>query len=625
MMKKIPIPKNESGQVLVIVAVSFVVLLLFVGLAIDGTQLFLNYTRLKRAVDAAAVAAANDFRKESNLDRMKQSALEVLDMQQVRGAINLEIYRCDNDGDGFTDTGPGSIESTVPDFFKQCPKPGQTQRKLIYVRAFENSPTNFMTLIGIHSIPITTNAIVEAAPVDLVIVLDTSKSMGSLTTGYTQDYDPNADPGGCNLNNTCEPLLGAKSAAKELIDKLYPDYDQVAIVSYDTVAQLRYALGNLNDAPAALDSLPLNDAPSPNFLPFIWRTSGLFNWINPDDRDNNGADPDPDSPTCEPASSDGTSNPNGPRWDYSKPNGGIPCDNPAYYDAFDWNQDGSFHTDANSSGICPNPDSPAADDDHCRTKQWMANPIHNPLALPALPPISLVSTCTGCGIRVATEQLTMFGRPNAVWVMVFMTDGVTNMSDTPQTFAYDANTKVGVDSAYFPNGYCGGWIATSAQTADPNRPNYWLTQCQDKADKKTSPALRHCIKDLASACPPGSTWIDKTTITNHYSAYSVVDYAMDMTDIAALQESTNVNEKIFGNNIAFYTVMFSNTDALISSGAPLLRYMAAVGDDGNRETDPCVGKGVKEKCGQYYWAGNTKDLTRVFLDIASRIYTKISE
>jgi hypothetical protein len=39
MMKKIPIPKNESGQVLVIVAVSFVVLLLFVGLAIDGAQL----------------------------------------------------------------------------------------------------------------------------------------------------------------------------------------------------------------------------------------------------------------------------------------------------------------------------------------------------------------------------------------------------------------------------------------------------------------------------------------------------------------------------------------------------------------------------------------------------------
>ena len=52
------------------------------------------------------------------------------------------------------------------------------------------------------------------------------------------------------------------------------------------------------------------------------------------------------------------------------------------------------------------------------------------------------------------------GRSNAVWVIVFLSDGLANMSDTPATFPYDAGTGQGIPSIY-PNGFCGGKIDVS--------------------------------------------------------------------------------------------------------------------------------------------------------------------
>ena len=91
-----------------------------------------------------------------------------------------------------------SLATEVPEFYKLCPASG-LQRKLIYVRAYENSPTYFVSLVGIQTIPISTTAVAEAAPVDLVIVLDTSESMGRDTPGFNPaDFDLN-DPNDCRL------------------------------------------------------------------------------------------------------------------------------------------------------------------------------------------------------------------------------------------------------------------------------------------------------------------------------------------------------------------------------------------------------------------------------------------
>ena len=640
-MNKTHCARKEKGQVLVIMAVAIFSFLIFIGLAVDGTQLFLNYTRLKRAVDSAAVAAANDFRKIQNeavdptsvalmMNRMTQAAKEVLDLQQVQDTVSIKVYMCDLNNDGVTDA---SLATEVPSFYNQCPKAGQPlRRKLIYVKAFENSPTNFVTLIGIHSVPITTNATVEAAPVDLVIVMDTSRSMGDTFPGS----NPLISPIGCNAGNSCEPLKGAKDAAKGLIDSLYPGYDRVAIVTFDTVAVTRYTLGfpDLGDPVAASGVLlsttgpkwvPLHDDPSDYYLNKTWTNNGTdklgrFNWINPEDRNNDGQDDDSGTASthCTLTNLQGTPDPNSPNWDYSTPGPGKPCDNSNYLDAFDWDKNNSFSQP--TSLPCTASDT----SDHCASQRWMDS--HTPLLNPPLPaslPISLVSTCTGCGIRQANEELIKNGRTNAVWVMVFLTDGVANMSDTKLTYPYDP-TLTPVPNAFptpYPNGFCGGHIVIGTLTPDPY--NYWTTKCQDDTGQ------RRCINSTPNSCPPNSTPLVGSAYPTPYSPpYSVVDYAKDMTDAAALRISTNPKEKL-GNEIAIYTIMFSSNQATVDKGAFLLRYIAAVGDDGDRTTDPCSAQEYvddsRKHCGQYYSASNTSDLTRVLRDIASRIYTKISE
>lgn len=52
---------NEEGQVVVILAVAFTVLLGFVGLAVDTGVMYLEHNRLVRAADAAALAGAQEL------------------------------------------------------------------------------------------------------------------------------------------------------------------------------------------------------------------------------------------------------------------------------------------------------------------------------------------------------------------------------------------------------------------------------------------------------------------------------------------------------------------------------------------------------------------------------------
>jgi hypothetical protein len=203
-------------------------------------------------------------------------------------------------------------------------------------------------------------------------------------------------------------------------------------------------------------------------------------------------------------------------------------------------------------------------------------------------------------------------------VRVFLTDGVANMSDLPQTSVYNAATNPKGVPTIYPNGYCGGHLHDGLPTSVAY-PNYWLSNCGDLTGS------RHCMNADPNTCPPGATQLAKAG--SGYSApysppYSVLDYAKDMTDAAALRFSTNTQEAR-GNDIAIYTVGFGKNAV---GGAALLRYMAAVGDDGDRDTDPCSAVAdPKKSCGQYYFAEAASDLLPVFRDIASRIYTKISE
>jgi hypothetical protein len=651
--------KNKNrGQVLVIFAVSLIALLLFLGLAIDTGQVYVTYGQLKRAVDAASVASANNFKRGKSLDQMKAAALEVLQVHNVDiSNTNLVVKVCDANNDGYRDA---ALATDTPKFNTMCPitDPSVTAnsfaaspRKLVYVQASQKVPFYFLTLLGIHNITLTTDAVAEAATIDLVIVIDTSGSMASecqtytlgtctafKSPGYTaaslNDYDPNAS-GHCNVVDadptnypgagSCYPLFKAKTAAIALTRTLYPGYDNVGIVSFDTSAHnLSGGLVNTINQSAIETQLRNikvhHDAPYSRLWP-TWRNGyGKVNPINPEDRDGDGSDTDDPVKvgyTCVLTSTPVT---DGGRWDVSHDTfgwGGVPCDDNTKLDAFDWDGDTTY-TQADTDGISA-------------FVTGSSNVDHKE---------ALTSTCTGCGIRVASDILQNQGRAGSIWVIVFLTDGVANMTD-------DNTSSGGIVPAAFTNQFCVGKV----QAQGFANSGFWSTFCTKLASQP-----RYCIESDTTKCPPFSTVPANFPLTPSTSPnFSADDYARKMVDLAALSVNKNklnptdsrynanenwdsVNQKMTSNEIAIYSIGLGD----VSSGESLMRYMAAVGDDGDRVTDPCYTNNLwrndstqgyslntplaaHQKCGNYYYAPTGNALLPIFENIASRIYTKISQ
>ncbi len=626
--------KRSKGQVIVIFALALTAMLLFAGLALDAGSLYLTYGQLKRAVDASAVAAATDFKRSATLPGMKESAAEVLRLHNIDiEAVNLELFVCDADGDGSRDAG---LQTTVPMFFARCPDTtaGDSPRKLVWVEADLRAPLYFLGLLGFDAVTLHTNAISEAAPVDVVIVIDISESMASDTLNticadfrdngldcpYVDNYDPDgSNPpdysglavNGCNLDNSCQPLFKAKDAAKALIDKLYQGYDQVSVVTFDSLAVV-HPIPNLHStnvdlsddltaAKTVIDGLTLHDDPPFAKIWPRWYENMLFNPVNPEDRDGDGSDFDPNLPTCDEA----PTNPlcctlDDDRWDDSKDPfgwGGLPCDDSFKLDAYNWVTDEDGDGDSKGDGEPGDPDDIATytEADHNASVAWRA--AHDPDGGgPLEASLSPLSTCTGCGMRAAANVLKSSGRPGSVWVVVFLSDGIVNLSDT-----YDTNTNI---PAAYTNGFCTGELGGG----------FWSSVCVD-----FDPTPRYCIDAEQKTCPPSTNW--QATVPNNN--YSVFDYALDMVDEAALTKSENLDEPA-GNDIAVYTIGLGAVGGNV--GEDLLRYMAAVGDDGDRTTDPCksMSVGAAQSCGQYYYAPDGNKLRKIFEDIATRIYTRIA-
>ena len=632
-----PAHPTPKGQVLVIFAVSLLALLFFIGLALDAGIVYVNYGQLKRAVDAGAVAAANSFKYKAGVTtstsnaKMEAAVLEVLKLQNMNvdpAALQLTVTTCDMDGNGYKDT-------TLPaSFGPLCPitDPGNllsaSPRKLVYVEARQRAPLYFLSLLGIPSVELTTSSIAEAAAVDLVLVIDTSESManksGTIFDNHASDFDPSTCNGYWDAGHTvftpssCYPLKNAIDAAQNLVESLYIGYDNISLITYDTVAHdpdvspksfhLTSLIGTNKDAvkqriaeAQVHDDAPFGSPPGGRmWLDWYWNDSilspagytfktGLINPANMEDRDGNGLDADPGSP-CWVGRTPSTDEVNR-HWDVTL---NIPCDFDDQTDAYDWNGNGVYDDPADSTG----------------GDTWLSTTGNSSEAL--------VSTCTGCAIRAASNELKRNGRPGAVWVIVLLSDGGVNMSDTYESSGQDPD----IIPITYPNGFC--------------TQRFWPTLCldgrtQNKGTYSANPyRLRYCIDKSTTTpptdpgtCPTGSIWEPRDPASSHYSPF---DYALDMVDEAALRASNNPDEPR-GNDIAIYTIGLGTS---VQSGVPLLRYMAAVGDDGDRITDECISKltgailSWNQNCGQYYYAASGADLSPIFDSIASRIYTKIT-
>jgi hypothetical protein len=526
--------RRERGQALVITAVAFMAMLAFAGLVTDAGTLYLNFTRLKRGLDAAAVAAANQIRDSSlpaaqRKALIRESAREMLMLNNIDDIYSLETYICEDTG-------------IPPAFASLCPGPGEIKRKLAWIQATQNSPVYFLHLFGIDTIPITTHSVGEAASLDVVIVIDTSESMANETdiapADGVSDYTPDYDPTNCNASNECQPLRDAKDAAKAMVDKFFDGYDRVAVVTYDVRATIHdpdlstsdVLEANHEDVKDTIDLIQLFDGPAPADI--LAHGNPLLGQVNPMDIDGDGV----------------------------------------YFEVKD----------------------------------------------------IIGSTCTGCGMRVAGDILKAQGRVDSVWIIVFLSDGTTNVSDLPD--ASDVNNPV---PAGYPDGFCGGAIGSRLWTNEHGSSYSWCTD--------SDPATRHCgpFHSAAGECPAGSIWVGNST-----PPYDTEDYARDMTDRVALVYPiypSDSPEPKSGDEIAIYAIGLGQAAKPPDyDGEQLLRYMANIGDDNFRNpvpddlsdaypADPCDGVAPQTSCGQYYYAPSGVYLTQIFEKVAGSIFTRITQ
>ena len=228
--------KSEKGQAIILIAFAFVGLIAMVGLVTDTGLLLIEYGKLKRSVDAAAIGAAQQYRVESGSDEINKEALEnaainFLNLNQVQNLSNVIVHSCEDTGaDRPALCNPDPINSPI------------NNRKLVEVTASADVSFGFLRVLGFESVTLTATSVGEAATLDLVLIMDTSAQM-SYETGSESNCNatdnsntclrPEADddPSVCNITDTCQPMRAVKDVALDFIDTLYFPYDRVAIVT----------------------------------------------------------------------------------------------------------------------------------------------------------------------------------------------------------------------------------------------------------------------------------------------------------------------------------------------------------------------------------------------------------
>ena len=224
----------NRGQAILLIALAMVGLVAFVGMMTDGGLLLIEYGKLKRGIDAAAIASSQQFRRGFNGADLAAAARNFLILNESDSS-QISIFRCKED-DLLV------VDGTEHDA-DLCTTPS---RKLVRVEAVRTVNFGFLRVVGINSYDITASSVGEAASIDLVLVIDTSTSMaydtytGAGATSGLNVVDSSGnpvddeDPSVCNdsVSTPCEPLATVKDVALEFLDTMYFPYDRVAVVAF---------------------------------------------------------------------------------------------------------------------------------------------------------------------------------------------------------------------------------------------------------------------------------------------------------------------------------------------------------------------------------------------------------
>jgi hypothetical protein len=285
---------SQRGQSLILVAVSLVVLLGFVGLAVDVGRVMAVRRHLVQIVDASALAGAGALSGPPLGDDITHQSLATA---RAREYAKLNGFDITKPGCTFTTTFP----STTP------------ARKVVQVAASEPVDLAFMPILGIKQVTVSSGARqAEAAPLDIVILQDCSVSqliwnysMGDASALVDPSYYPippndtsHRDPAGnipaaslapgnsydptkattntyplthaqwqaakngtAHPNVPWEPFARQQWAARYFVNNLDLRYDQVGIASFSSGAtvnqpltsNLSLALAKIGDSPDGSD------------------------------------------------------------------------------------------------------------------------------------------------------------------------------------------------------------------------------------------------------------------------------------------------------------------------------------------------------------------------------------
>ena len=227
-MRNILDMKFQRGQALILIGMSLIGLIAFVGLTIDAGILFAHIGTLRRAVDAAGLAAAGQYLQDTTASELEATVMEFLELNGIDSSqTTLEVNVCNL---------PGDPDFTIYHDSSLCKEnnPWDYDRKLVFVRA--EMPVNFVFLpvVGFMSTDIKAESIAEAASIDLVLVIDTSQSMAD-------EGPPIPD---CNADDSCLPFKDVRASAYRFVEEMSFPYDYVSIVTFDADGILHQTLTN---------------------------------------------------------------------------------------------------------------------------------------------------------------------------------------------------------------------------------------------------------------------------------------------------------------------------------------------------------------------------------------------
>ena len=193
--------RGQSGQSIIVLAIGFVALLGFVGIVTDVSLLFVRYSALSRAVDAAAVSAAGQMRRIPNdlgttdptdnvngeaasITQLQLAARQFIDAYGINtSTVVVETCRVqrlrDTNGNPVDRTGAplygvGANPEDVKRFEALCT---DDELKLVRVTAQILAPTTFLNLLGYGTVTLSVEAISQTAVLDVALIFDVSESM----------------------------------------------------------------------------------------------------------------------------------------------------------------------------------------------------------------------------------------------------------------------------------------------------------------------------------------------------------------------------------------------------------------------------------------------------------------